>query len=372
MILPFGSQLHRAPSSWHLMLFCLSLVLPSCKTNALIAVTEAEEVPCAMHGEPCTNAECCSGSCVQGLCATLDKDACASVGSPCTQPIECCSGFCDNETCAPSPGWPLCRVEGERCRSNMECCSGACANATDSEPSQPIPLAHCQPVDGCKPVGELCQYSVECCSGGGCIADAFSGVKRCELGCLAPGLPCQVDQECCSQQCDPSNRLCSKGTTPAFLEPGEICGAMGLMCKFPNPAGAGLEADCFETKEGVNRCRSFVPARVFEQVGTLCETGSECCDPSSTSCAWLCLPGSNGPACAQGCVVEGGACRAAADCCLNSGPATCHRGRCRLTGVACAQLGQPCLDTLNGTDCCSTKCSTVRGPFTGSFCIAPD
>lgn len=62
------------------------------------APVAAQAASCATAGNPCrVNANCCSGLCINNICACLD------FGSPCTSDAQCCSTRCGsaNNKCLP-------------------------------------------------------------------------------------------------------------------------------------------------------------------------------------------------------------------------------------------------------------------------------
>jgi hypothetical protein len=87
------------------------------------------------------NAECCSGSCMDGFCSA---EACRLVGADCRNSSECCDGACYNGACVlckevlaqgnVSGGMngsgalrcTACRTAS--CRSSSQCCEGYCSN----------------------------------------------------------------------------------------------------------------------------------------------------------------------------------------------------------------------------------------------------
>jgi hypothetical protein len=56
---------------------------------SIVAPVAASAATCGVVGSPCTtNARCCSGICIGGVCACVDKD------SPCATDAQCCSNRC--------------------------------------------------------------------------------------------------------------------------------------------------------------------------------------------------------------------------------------------------------------------------------------
>lgn len=56
---------------------------------SIAAPVAASAATCGVPGSPClTNARCCSGICMGGVCVCLDKDV------PCANDAQCCSGRC--------------------------------------------------------------------------------------------------------------------------------------------------------------------------------------------------------------------------------------------------------------------------------------
>jgi hypothetical protein len=108
------------------------------------AITDAlasDAASCASIGQSCGSpSQCCSGSCVGGLCST--GSSCTLAGQSCTSGSECCSGSCVGSQCALCPaGETLCNgscvdlstdprncgICGHACSAAQLCVTGVCA-----------------------------------------------------------------------------------------------------------------------------------------------------------------------------------------------------------------------------------------------------
>jgi hypothetical protein len=102
---------------------------------------------CVDQGGIChENANCCSGSCNNGVCACLPMgEACSSVGTG-----QCCGGACVNGTCQ-------CAALGDPCAGSC-CPTGSVCSTETANP--PTPPARC-----CYPFGyDAGANWAQCCS----------------------------------------------------------------------------------------------------------------------------------------------------------------------------------------------------------------
>lgn len=226
---------------------------------------------CAPAGQPCaTDVDCCSGSCVSGVCAAAT--GCAPLGESCTTAAQCCSRVCAQSvtgglTCQGLGG---CAVDGELCVRDTDCCDttpGSCAHTGAAA------VGHCTAsTTGCVSAGEICRVAGDvsatrdCCPSGShglCRPTPSSDVDRCSTeraaaSCLLDGETCAVPSDCCSNVCTASSDgyVC----VPACEHTGDPC---------------SRDADCCTGACGTDRlCRG---ARSCEPLGSPCTSGSDCC-----------------------------------------------------------------------------------------------
>jgi len=111
---------------------------------------------CLPNTQACSaGAECCSGTCIGGVCGTCKTD-----GNTCGGNSECCSGACFNGVChAPY----TCVAEGGTCSGTSECCYGTTCNVPAGQAS-----GTCQPGATCGASGQRCSTTEACCSGLAC------------------------------------------------------------------------------------------------------------------------------------------------------------------------------------------------------------
>jgi hypothetical protein len=131
-------------------------------------------------------ADCCSLGCNNGVCG---GQLCATAGSLCIGDGACCSGQCVAGHCALGP--LACLPTGEACGDDatVRCCSGFCNDRTDRCDLGP---------GACRETSAPCNPG-ECCRGQ-CERNA-QGVEVCTAPCLAEGLDCNSDGDCCEGVC---------------------------------------------------------------------------------------------------------------------------------------------------------------------------
>ena len=81
---------------------------------------------------------------------------CKPMGSACNVSVDCCTGVCVQGVCATQPPPPKCMPDGAKCSANAQCCSMDCTSGGYCNGPQPPPP--------CKPDGVGCFGAAECCS----------------------------------------------------------------------------------------------------------------------------------------------------------------------------------------------------------------
>ena len=135
------------------------------------------------------------------------------------------------------------------------------------------------------------------------------------------------------------------------MEAGEICweGQSTNCC--PSGPNGGQQL-CLETVLGLNRCFDSDAVDNCVVEGGTCAFADECCEG-------LCIPDANGNlVCSPLCVQLGDACTADGDCC----DGLCVGGSCVPDFNDCVPIGGSC--TL-GSDCCSGICNDNTGTCVG-------
>ncbi|MER2560879.1 MAG: hypothetical protein ABTQ32_09180, partial [Myxococcaceae bacterium] len=179
---------------------------------------------CDPVAAPCTSAgACCSARCepVPNSTQRSCQQACFGDGVACTRALECCSLACNSGRC----GGALCKVSGENCTDNVDCCGHRCDNGRCSVN-----------VTNCRPTGETCTSGggTTCC--GVCDKDVRPS-PRCVFGadtCRGTGAACAPDGgagNCCRGQCTGMGANTFTCTTP--------CAAPGATCNATTPCCAG-------------------------------------------------------------------------------------------------------------------------------------
>lgn len=327
--------------------------------------------PLKANGEQCGgDGECCSGSCLGGLCTT-GAGACFGLGHTCTANVECCGG----NLCAPDAAGgkrcsdqQFCGADGASCTRADQCCSltcGACGAAG----------CVCGGGELCKPASEPCAAPSECCSnlcsGGTCQSSG--------AGCATFGESCALagtSSTCCS-------RLCGDLDGELRCVASSSCRARGEIC--------ALDTDCCSGTCLDGRCPSQNQLGQKLFVGEPCAADSEC---ASYACASS-YPG--GPKSCQflgGCRPAEEVCHEDWECCgyleLSAGrdqcltplemPGTCSQlpglpnlSRCTLQqtakeiGEICESGGQKVHDCCGGPEVCQPTVTGVSRCLGGGF-----
>jgi hypothetical protein len=156
---------------------------------------------CAPSGGICgSDDQCCSGSCLDGLCAECEGGVCCrSIGS-CTDGPDCCSGLCVDGSCT-------CIEPGNACSTDAECCGDA----------------PCRGGVCCIAAPNTCSDNAQCCSG---VCDPEFDICACARG----GQTCADDGDCCELDCE--GGVCACGGSGAFCVTDDEC-CSGL-CRQPN------------------------------------------------------------------------------------------------------------------------------------------
>ncbi len=339
---------------------------------------------CKTAGNACTmDTDCCSQKCdlTTHTCATPSSISyCTQVGDICFHDNECCTGVCSIAngatagTCANIT--TSCKVDGlicNGCSTSPRCCSSYCA------PFGAAGNTICQPASGCHVLGDLCLKNSDCCGG-----DATNGLPGSgEVVCIPDPMYPQIGT--CSQanvtNCpNPAPPTCHNSCQPE----GDVCHYLGnggcSSNSFPNDccAAPGNKGECKLDKLGVPRC--FGLGTMCVMPGGACASAADCCNGVP------CVPDPTGHlVCGTMCVQQNGVCTTTADCCTGltcvvppgSTSGTCTNltpppmqndmGTADLsTPPVCANAGQSC--AVGGTQCCLNQ-GTCEGP-TFMPCVA--
>ncbi len=337
---------------------------------------------CAGGGGGCTSSlDCCSLSCVGGICQT----ACMSDGQTCTSNGECCSGTCTGGTCAKLPSASSCSTAGNSCASDGTCCSNLCTGGK------------CQlAASYCTQIGDICQHPTDCCTG---VCNVASGATYGTCAANSPGaVDCSagVDGTVCGGSCgDCCSRLCEPyGPTGVLIcQPANGCHVDGDICRSNSDccggAGSGMPGDgtvtcVFMTGQTIGLCRNpqaGTSTNSCDPEGDVCHYKADAtykCTVSSTRNNCCGAPGNSGvckldalgiPRCYGGgaCSPAGGACAYSGDCC-NGLPCVpnpsggtpsyiCATTLCQPSGASC---------TIDGDCCAGLSCIKPLGSASGT------
>ena len=324
-------------------------------------------------GNPCTtNAECASGYCNAGICAT--PSFCVQPGDACANNFDCCSGNCTKAagamlgTCGTATaggGVPGCTPAGVVCGgatdASTDQCGGSCCSRSCA-PSGTTGLTICQPPSGCRPTGEICRNDSDCCGWSGspdpkmgfvtCSkASPTAEYGRCDNGgaCREPGSICKP----ADYSCNAENNCCEHASLPSSYcnsNPENCCrrDALGIPrclikpvdCTTPPPAGTvcATSADCCGNPCVGNVCGA--PTTCAPRGGE-CTTTADCC--SGIPC--IAPPGSTKGYCGGGVLPDGGVTS-------DGGGTGGGTPPCALFGQMCTSSGQCC----NGVPCTDSTC----------------
>lgn len=324
---------------------------------------------CAGDSDSCErDEECCSSTCQDGACLPL-TDRCGTSGNNCVTNGECCSGLCWQGTCDADGSY--CAQTDDACRSGTDCCSGVCTVepgrvlGTCSAP--PSGAANCQ--GGI--AGTLCSECNDCCSRL-CVPYGARGIFVCALaeGCRQTGELCAEDEECCGGDATTDlpgagNVRCDKLDDAAYgvcrnaiscSPQGNVCHVQDYACGVSAAANKccaaeGQTGTCRLDGQGVPRCDGL--GGVCREDGAACAMNEDCCSGS-------CLPdedGLLGCTSTAACFADGETCTAPSECCPGT---TCSRvdgmsfGVCSEDGaVACSLVGQLCGGAF--PECCTNS-----------------
>jgi hypothetical protein len=304
-----------------------------CSTKCVGGTCQALNAMCKTAGNACPNgnADCCSKLCTSGLCATPSKVSyCTQPGDICYRDNDCCTGVCAGVT-ASAPGTCAtlgggCAVDGLACNGCTGCCSSYCA------PFGTLGSRICQPASGCHVLGDLCHVNADCCGGDLRTMLPGAGVVVCvpdptypTIGTCSKASPTNCPNKqmypTCQKACQPEGDVCHylmNGGCSSNSFPADCCGMPG--------ASAGV---CKLDKLGVPRCYGITT-----------------------------------------CVMAGGICASAADCCngVPCVPDATGLLKCNMPTVTCQPAGAVCTTT---TDCCTGyECLVPPGSLKGT-CTAP-
>lgn len=381
---------------------CCSL---SCTSGACSAQCVSDNQPCSAGGSGC-----CSTRCVNGSCAPLNS-GCKTAGNACTMDLDCCSGKCDPRTmtCAAPSTVSYCTQPGDICFHDNECCTGVCAIASGSNvgtcanittsckvdglvcngcstsprccssfcaPFGSAGSTVCQPASGCHVLGDLCLSNADCCGGDAMNGLPGSGLVICVPDPMYPQIgTCSManttnctGEPTCKNSCQPEGDVChylGNGACSSNAFPNDCC------------AAPGNKGECKLDKAGVPRCYGL---GMCVMPGGACASAADCCN------GLPCVPDSTGHlVCgSMSCVPPGGVCTTTGDCCTGyacivppgSTTGTCVNptptpagdmgsGGADLLPPSCALAGQACSSSV---PCCQNEGNCV-GP-TYAACTA--
>src|SRR5690606_26290959 len=281
---------------------------------------------CASAGDDClSGSDCCSGECnTETKTCALVLGTCFQTDTPCGSPVECCSLSCVDGLCSDVQ----CVQDTAECETDGQCCSGQCVD------------------NACKPInlGQCSSAGNPCLGGGDCCSGLCSDEGYCSIGssyCVQQNDICSADSECCQGVCTKASGA-SVGYCSTQTSPGTRCGSKKL-------AGEICSGDCSECcsrtcapygPSGVTICQQPTGCRTD---GELCQTANDCCggNPDST------VPGAGTAQCVKvNAGDEVGRCKVGA---CNPDGAIC--GSPEAGTAACdGSLSAP-----NGMKCCGTK-----------------
>lgn len=332
---------------------------------------------CASQGAACEgNADCCSNNCNAGACGP-GRGGCIDAGKSCTDDHGCCSGNCSNGACMGSG--PACLATGEGCAADAECCSRACEKATST----------CAKLPYCRPAGEACTSNAQCCSltcadgycarltfcrpafepcsgdgaeccSGTCATDLLGFLRCLPAGGCRPSGPAMTSEgqlnlygEACAEGCDCCTSVCEadeSGASRCKKLGDPTCGSAGQV---KLPAGEICDEAC-QCESGI--CAEPTPPEVDEMIPKRCLTQV----PDGAGGAGGVGGGGGGGACSM----DGAPCFDPADCC--SGLCLPSKDTC---GFACAAPAggscdgvEPAGACTTTADCCGeSECIPVAG-----------
>jgi hypothetical protein len=338
---------------------------------------------CAPDGADCKVAtDCCKLNCTSGKCSAAqcvtDNAACTAGGAP------CCSTQCVNGSCKPLS--TTCKTAGNACpNGNGDCCSNLCTGGFCASPSQ---------ISYCTQPGDICFRDNDCCTGvcAGATATNAGVCATISSGCAVDGTTCNGCGGCCSSFCAPFGTSTSK-----ICQPASGCHVLGDLCKSDTDCCGG-DVSTGLPGAGLVKC---IPNPTYPQIGTCgmanpnnCTGGAETCkntcQPEGDVCHFLgnggcssnsfpnnCCgaPGNKGmcqldklgvPRCygLGACVMTGGSCASAADCCMGLPCLPDAMGHLKCGSMSCVPAGGTCTTT---SDCCAgLPCSVPPGSLKGT------
>lgn len=322
--------------------------------NCLLKCTSARkclniEPVCEDAGQGCSVPEQCCGF-LDGQASCDQVNCCKPSGIPCETTEECCGGLeCDPETA--TCGGVVCRPANAFCQDDAQCCTKACRDfkcaenicaqegEACEEPGTPCCDGKCGPNQrcGCANEGELCDLDGDCCNSPeaplklSCEPGPNGGVCTSAV-CTPDELPCQLDDDCCSTNCDDNLFVCTQGCSTAGVD----CQVDEECCSGRCGEGGQCECstefctqspDCCEVTPGQNDGKCYGgachPACAPKSCDhNVCGTGAPL-DPTDPNCS---------PASTPDCVSK--VCAGDEYCCCNGWDQHCVDDAVALCGVA--------------------------------------
>ena len=178
--------------------------LTDCKDSTCCSRSGVE---CKRDSDCCGDAGACRRSAENPGILTCGGTICRPSKAVCTINAQCCTGTCVDGHCADTS----CFENKYRCATNNDCCNKFCDPAS----------SRCADPKTCSGPGQACLVPEECCeSTFTCQHDPGSITGTCvDSMCLRHDAECATDDQCCTGHCD-----------PAYFKCGELCSDQSALC----------------------------------------------------------------------------------------------------------------------------------------------
>jgi hypothetical protein len=209
------------------------------------------------------------------------------------------------------------------CGSCNDCCSRLCAPG-------PSGVNICQPASGCHVTGDLCLKDTDCCGGDASSGLPGAGNGMCQLDPSGKIGICTNPQNGGGGACDPEGNVCHYLQDDTYMC--SSSSARSDCCGDANPKWTMCKLDAL----GVPRCLGVGDCVM---AGGNCASAADCCNgvpciPDDMGVKRCLTPPDGGPAC----VPVTGACTINADCCPGG---VCNRPRGSSTGTCASNTPPP-------------------------------